>query len=75
MNFIKRFTYCILLKVVQEALDSARKNRTCITIAHRLTTVQDADLIYVIDKGRVVEMGKHEELLSLKGIYYNLYTM
>ncbi|KAK4872649.1 hypothetical protein RN001_014678 [Aquatica leii] len=61
-------------KVVQEALDNAKKGRTCITIAHRLTTIQDADLICVINHGRVAEMGTHSELLNLKGIYYNLHN-
>ncbi|KAF5296383.1 hypothetical protein FQA39_LY12502 [Lamprigera yunnana] len=60
-------------KVVQEALDKARRGRTCIIIAHRLSTVQDSDVICVIDQGRVAEMGTHQELLRLKGIYYNLY--
>ncbi|KAF5286694.1 hypothetical protein FQA39_LY16177 [Lamprigera yunnana] len=59
-------------KIVQEALDSARVGRTCIIIAHRLTTVQDADVICVVDQGRICEMGTHSELLNQKGIYYTL---
>ncbi|KAF5272755.1 hypothetical protein FQA39_LY07782 [Lamprigera yunnana] len=62
-------------KIVQEALDNAKKGRTCITIAHRLTTIQDADVICAINNGRVAEMGTHSELLALKGIYYNLHNL
>ncbi|CAG9855746.1 unnamed protein product [Phyllotreta striolata] len=61
-------------KVVQEALDQAKEGRTCIMIAHRLTTIQDADVIYVIKAGSVVESGTHKELLEKIGIYYKLYT-
>lgn len=59
-------------KVVQEALDHARKGRTCITIAHRLSTVQNADCIAVIHNGRVAEIGTHEELKARRGRYYQL---
>uniref|UniRef100_A0A8C3RRY3 ATP binding cassette subfamily B member 4 n=1 Tax=Chelydra serpentina TaxID=8475 RepID=A0A8C3RRY3_CHESE len=59
-------------KVVQEALDKARQGRTCIVIAHRLSTVQNADKIAVIQNGRVVEQGTHQQLLAEKGIYYSL---
>jgi ATP-binding cassette subfamily B (MDR/TAP) protein 1 len=62
-------------KIVQEALDNAKKGRTCITIAHRLTTIQDADVICVIDKGIVSEMGTHSELIALKGLYYKLHSL
>lgn len=61
-------------KIVQEALDLAKQGRTCITIAHRLTTIQDADLICVIHKGVIVESGTHKELLDQKGLYYKLYN-
>lgn len=64
-----------LLQIVQEALDDAKKDRTCITIAHRLTTIQDADLICVLNEGIVVEMGKHTELLEKKGHYYKFYKL
>ena len=47
--------------------------RTSLIIAHRLSTIRDADKIVVMDKGRVVEIGNHDELLSKKGYYYNLY--
>ncbi|KAF9409367.1 hypothetical protein HW555_011261 [Spodoptera exigua] len=59
-------------KVVQEALDAAKAGRTCVMIAHRLSTVRDADVICVIHEGQVAEMGTHNELLELKGLYYNL---
>ncbi|XP_054722663.1 ATP-dependent translocase ABCB1-like [Uloborus diversus] len=59
-------------KVVQEALDKARAGRTCLVIAHRLSTIQNADVIMVMHKGRIVERGTHQELLNLKGYYFNL---
>ncbi|XP_076263944.1 multi drug resistance 50 [Rhynchophorus ferrugineus] len=62
-------------KVVQEALDNAKQGRTCITIAHRLTTIQDADVICVISEGKVAEQGTHHELLRRKGLYYRLHTL
>ncbi|XP_049957820.1 ATP-dependent translocase ABCB1-like [Schistocerca serialis cubense] len=62
-------------KVVQEALDKAKEGRTCITIAHRLTTIQDADVICVINEGRVAELGKHVELLERRGIYHKLHSL
>ncbi|XP_056648993.1 ATP-dependent translocase ABCB1-like isoform X1 [Diorhabda sublineata] len=62
-------------KVVQEALDNARQGRTCITIAHRLTTIQDADIICVLDGGFVVEMGTHDDLLEKRGLYYKFYKL
>ncbi|GFT57778.1 ATP-dependent translocase ABCB1 [Trichonephila clavipes] len=61
-------------KVVQDALDKARSGRTCLVIAHRLTTIQNADVIMVIHKGKVVEKGTHQELLNKKGHYYNLHN-
>ncbi len=62
-------------KVVQEALDNLMKNRTVIVIAHRLSTVQNADNIVVINDGQIAEQGKHEELLKLNGAYAALYSM
>ncbi|KYO26615.1 hypothetical protein Y1Q_0019106 [Alligator mississippiensis] len=59
-------------KVVQEALDKARQGRTCIVIAHRLSTIQNADKIAVLQNGRIVEQGTHQQLLAEKGIYYSL---
>ncbi|CAF0776180.1 unnamed protein product [Adineta steineri] len=57
-------------KIVQEALDRACKNRTTIVIAHRLTTIQNADYIYVLDKGNVIEEGTHETLMTKEGGRY-----
>ncbi|OGC07083.1 hypothetical protein A2526_05305 [candidate division WOR-1 bacterium RIFOXYD2_FULL_36_8] len=62
-------------KLVQEAIDHLMQNRTTIVIAHRLSTVQHATKIVVLDKGQIVEVGKHEELLSKSGIYKTLYEM
>lgn len=58
-------------RLVQEAIVNLMKNRTSIVIAHRLSTIQHADLIVVIDDGRIVETGKHEELVNKKNGYYN----
>ncbi|KAK3766077.1 hypothetical protein RRG08_002313 [Elysia crispata] len=59
-------------KVVQEALDKARAGRTCITIAHRLTTIKDADKIAVFKDGIVHEIGTHDTLMAKQGLYYKL---
>ncbi|XP_063712933.1 ATP-dependent translocase ABCB1-like isoform X3 [Symsagittifera roscoffensis] len=56
-------------KIVQQALDEARKGRTCLVIAHRLTTIQAADEIMVVDQGAVVERGSHDQLISKGGMY------
>ncbi len=58
--------------LVQEALDRLMKDRTTFVIAHRLSTVQHADRIFVVDKGRIVQEGKHEELFSVEGLYREL---
>lgn len=59
-------------RIVQATLDAATANRTTIAIAHRLSTVVNADVILVIDKGEIVERGTHKELLKLKGVYSRL---
>ena len=59
-------------RLVNEALAHLMKNRTCIVIAHRLSTVQDADLIYVMEKGQVVETGTHKSLWAQNGLYTTL---
>lgn len=61
-------------KIVQEGMDRLMAGRTTFVIAHRLSTVKNSDCILVLEKGRVVERGNHEELLEQKGRYYNLYT-
>jgi len=60
--------------VVQAALNKARKGRTTVVVAHRLSTIVDADLICVMDNGFIVEMGRHEELMSNRAEYYSLVT-
>ena len=57
---------------IQQAIDRLVQNRTTFAIAHRLSTLRNADRLFVIDKGRGVECGSHEELMKKKGIYYNL---
>eukprot|EP00931_Biecheleriopsis_adriatica_P061611 TRINITY_DN3704_c0_g1_i7.p1 TRINITY_DN3704_c0_g1~~TRINITY_DN3704_c0_g1_i7.p1 ORF type:complete len:1293 (-),score=288.25 TRINITY_DN3704_c0_g1_i7:505-4383(-) len=59
-------------RVVQAALEQARKGRTSIAIAHRLSTIQDCDVIVVVADGKVVETGKHQELMDLQGVYHKL---
>lgn len=62
-------------RLVQDALENMMKNRTSIVIAHRLSTIQNADEIVVLSKGKIVEQGKHQDLLNKKGVYYNLVEM
>lgn len=59
---------------IKEAMEKLANGRTSFIIAHRLSTIKSADLILVLDKGNIVEQGNHEELLNLKGYYYNLYN-
>jgi len=61
--------------LIQKAVKKLMKNRTSIIIAHRLSTIQNVNKIIVIHKGRIREMGTHQELLALKGIYYKLYLL
>jgi len=58
---------------IQQAMIALMKNRTSIIIAHRLSTIRDADVIVVLDHGKIAEMGNHEDLLEKKGSYYRLY--
>jgi len=62
-------------KVVQQAIDHALENRTALVVAHRLSTIRNADRIIVMERGRAVESGNHEELLKLGGLYKNLYDI
>lgn len=60
--------------LIQKAMDNLMKDKTCFVIAHRLSTIVDSDLILVLDHGKIVEQGKHKELLEKKGFYYQIYT-
>ena len=60
--------------LIQDALGKLLSGRTAVVIAHRLSTIRNADLICVVDNGRIIEQGKHDELLSLGGIYADLYA-
>jgi ATP-binding cassette, subfamily B (MDR/TAP), member 1 len=62
-------------KVVQAALDKAAKGRTTIAVAHRLSTIQKADIIYVFDQGRIIERGTHSELMKKNGRYAELVNL
>ena len=62
-------------RLVQEALENMMKNRTSVVIAHRLSTIQNADHIIVMKQGKIVEQGKHQELLDKKEVYYSLIMM
>jgi ATP-binding cassette subfamily B (MDR/TAP) protein 1 len=59
-------------KTVQAALDKAMRGRTTIAVAHRLSTIQRADVIFVLDQGRVAEQGSHSELMLKKGLYLEM---
>jgi len=62
-------------QLIQEATEKLMKNRTSFVIAHRLSTVQNADCIFVIDNGKIEEMGTHKQLIKKDGLYKKLYTM
>ncbi|HWR00316.1 MAG TPA: ABC transporter ATP-binding protein [Chlorobaculum sp.] len=62
-------------KVVQQAIDHAMENRTALVVAHRLSTIKNADKIIVMERGKVVESGNHHELIALNGVYKKLYDI
>jgi subfamily B ATP-binding cassette protein MsbA len=62
-------------RVVQEALENLMNNRTSIVIAHRMSTVKNADIIVVLSKGEIIEKGKHDDLIKNKGVYFKLCQM
>ena len=61
-------------KIVQKGMDKLMKGRTVFVIAHRLSTIRNSDVIMVLEQGRIIERGNHDELLKQKGTYYQLYT-
>ena len=61
-------------RLIQNAIESLMKGRTSFVIAHRLSTIRQADVILVVKDGKIIESGKHDELIKAKGYYYNLYT-
>lgn len=62
-------------KVVQAALDAAAQGRTTIAVAHRLSTIKRADVIYVFSQGRIIESGTHDELMLKKGAYFEFVSL
>jgi ATP-binding cassette subfamily B protein len=60
-------------RLIQKALENLLEGRTSFVIAHRLSTIRNADQVLVLDQGKIVERGKHDELLAKKGFYYHLY--
>ena len=62
-------------KLVQQAIDNLMQHRTVVVVAHRLSTIKNADLICVLHEGEIVERGKHQELIALNGYYAKLHSM
>ena len=61
-------------RMVQDSMDKLMKGRTTFVIAHRLSTIKNSNCIIVLEQGRIIERGSHEQLLEKKGRYYQLYT-
>ena len=61
-------------KIVQEGMDKLMVGRTVFVIAHRLSTIKNSDVIMVLDQGKIIERGNHDELIAQRGTYYQLYT-
>ena len=61
-------------QIVQRGMDALMQGRTVFVIAHRLSTVKNSNVIMVLDHGRIIERGSHEELIAARGQYYKLYT-
>lgn len=61
-------------RIVQDGMDKLMQGRTVFVIAHRLSTIQNSDAIMVLENGRIIERGNHDELIKQKGTYYQLYT-
>jgi ATP-binding cassette subfamily B protein len=61
--------------LVQQGIHTLMEGRTALVVAHRLSTIQDVDRIYVLEKGKLVETGSHEELLASAGLYQRLYRL
>ena len=60
--------------LIEKGMDQLMKGRTVFVIAHRLSTVRNADAIMVLDHGRIIERGNHNDLIAQKGVYYQLYN-
>ncbi len=61
-------------RIVQEGMDKLMKGRTVFIIVHRLSTIKNSDVIMVLDQGRIIKRGSHDDLIKQKGKYYQLYT-